>query len=138
MPTADQTEVFRSPKAAADVQQQLLQLPVEHVTYQIEGGWLVIGPTGLIVLTEDDGDLESAARRAVDRAQEVRERLSQELVWVPYVDALVATDDPDGPRQLPCLAVPADLITPAIVEGPTTIDDDTLARLARLRLHRVT
>jgi hypothetical protein len=128
--------VFGATKPAVDVQAQLTSLPVEHLTFHVEGGWLVIGPTGLFVLTSDDGDLEGAARRAVERAQEVRDRLSQELVWVPYVDPLVATADPEGPRQLPCLAIPADLVTAAIVEGPQTVDNETLAKLGRLQLNR--
>ena len=129
--------MFRTAKTGVDVQDQLSQLPVTHMTFHVEGGWLVVGPTGLFVLTTDDGDdLEGAARRAVERANEVRERLSLELAWVPYVDALVATNDPDGPMHLPCLAVPADLLTGAIVEGPQTIDDETLNTLGRLRLNR--
>ena len=36
--------------------------------------------------------------------------------------------------ELPCLAVPTDLLRYTIAEGPRTVDDDTLERLTRMRL----
>ena len=113
---------------------QLQLLPVWHVTFQLEGAWLVIGPTGLFVITADEGDLRAAADRATARAGEVRTRLATELAWVPFVDALVGTVRDESVAELPCLAVPTDLLRYTIAEGPRTVDDDTLERLTRMRL----
>ena len=116
---------------------ELQQLPTTHTTFQLEGSWFVVGPTGLFVIAAEDGDLDEAAHRAVRRADEVRSQLALELAWVPFVDAVVATASNDGPMRLPCIAVPLNLLRLAISEGPRTVDDDTLASLARLQLGRL-
>ena len=134
--------MFRAARQAHDehtatstvVAGQLQLLPVWHVTFQLEGAWLVVGPTGLFVITADDGDLRAAADRATARALEVRNRLATELAWVPFVDALVGTSRDEALAELPCLAVPIDLLLYTIAEGPRTGDDDTLERLTRMRL----
>ena len=131
--------MFRSPRhAALDIGAELRQLPASHTTFQLEGAWLVVGPTGLFVVASEDGDLEVAAHRAMRRAEEVRGRLALELAWVPFVDALVATSQPDGPMRLPCIAVPANLLRLALAEGPRTVDDETLSTLSLLQLQRLT
>lgn len=130
--------MFRSVRpAAVDVSAELRGLPTNHLTFQLEGAWLVVGPTGLFVIVPDEGDLEGAAERATSRALEVRSRLAAELAWVPFVDALVATNRDDATTRLPCIALPADLLRFTIVEGPRTVDEDTLSKLALLSLHRL-
>jgi hypothetical protein len=130
--------MFRSARSTAvDVSAELQQLPTTHTTFQLEGSWFVVGPTGLFVIAAEDGDLDEAAHRAVRRAEEVRSQLALELAWVPFVDAVVATASSDGPMRLPCIAVPLNLLRLAISDGPRTVDDETLARLTRLRLARL-
>ncbi len=130
--------MFRPARSAAvDVRAELQLLPTTHTTFQLEGAWLVVGPTGLFVIVAEEDDLAIAASRAIRRADEVRSRLAMELAWVPFVDALVATRQPDGPLRLPCIAVPSNLLRLAISEGPRTVDDATLATLAMLQLQRL-
>ncbi|MBX7067838.1 MAG: hypothetical protein K1X38_00495 [Microthrixaceae bacterium] len=129
--------VFRSqrtgPSSLVDI---LRSLPPSVTVFVLDGGFLVVGPAGLFVLTQDEGDLASAARRAAEQADAVRLQLADELVWVPFVDAMcVTTDAAFDPRQ-PCLVVPHDLVAHTIVGGPTTVDNETLAKLRLLR-HRV-
>jgi hypothetical protein len=131
-------EMFRSARNAAfDVGAELRLLPESHTAFELEGAWLVVGPTGLFVVAWDEDDLELAAQRAVRRADEVRSRLALELAWVPFVDALVFTSHPDGQLRLPCIAVPATMMRSALAEGPPSVDDDTLARLRELPLQRL-
>lgn len=129
--------MFRSPRTGpASLIDILRSLPASVTVFVLEGGFLVVGPAGLFVLTQDEGDLASAARRAAEQADAVRLQLSDELVWVPFVDAMcVTTDAAFDPRQ-PCLVVPNDLVAHTVIGGPTTVDDETLAKLRLLR-HRV-
>jgi hypothetical protein len=130
--------MFKSARSTAvDVSAELQQLPTTHTTFHLEGSWFVVGPTGLFVITAEDGDLDEAAGRAVRQAEELRAQLALELAWVPFVDAVVATASNDGPMRLPCIAVPLNLLRLAISDGPRTIGDDTLAALARLELRRL-
>jgi hypothetical protein len=130
--------MFRSARSTAtDVRTELQLLPPSHTTFQLDDAWFVVGPTGLFVVAADDGDLDAAARRAVLRAERLRDEVSLELAWVPFVDAIVATASNDGPVRLACLTVPVNLLRLAIADGPRTVDDETLEALGRLQLRRI-
>lgn len=114
------------------VDEALRALPSTATVYVLDEAWLVVAPSGIVVLTEDRGDLTSAALRAAEMADAVRSRLSEELAWVPFVDAMCATTvvgfDPDQP----CLVVPADLVEFSVTGGPRSIDAETLDKLRLL------
>jgi hypothetical protein len=127
--------MFRSVRSAAvDVSAELQQLPTSHVSFQLEGAWFIVGPTGLFVVVADEGDVVEAADRATQRAVEVRTQLARDVAWVPFVDALVATQHDESCRTLPCITVPTHLLRYTLTEGPRAVDEETLARLIRARL----
>lgn len=125
--------MFRSQRlTSVSLEEQLRSLPVSVTVYVLDGAWLVVSQSGLFVLTEDEGDLAAAARRAADRADAVRLELSDQLVWVPFIDAMCATPETQFDPAQPCLIVPQDLIVHTVLEGPARIDADTLATLRLL------
>lgn len=125
--------MFRSQRlTAAPLDEQLRGLPSSVSVYVLDEAWLVVSPSGLFVLTEDQGDLAAAARRAADRADTVRLELSDQLVWVPFIDAMCATGEVHFDPAQPCLVVPQDLVVHTVVEGPGRIDAETLAKLRLL------
>jgi hypothetical protein len=130
--TIDMFRTTRPP--SVDVSAELRDLPTSHLTYHHEGAWFVLGPTGLFVITADEGNLQTAAELAVANAARLRGDLATELAWVPFVDALVATLSPDATLSLPCIAVPASLLRYTVSEGPRTVPGATLAQLTRLWL----
>jgi hypothetical protein len=135
---ADAQLMFRSPRTSAHgVRAELRRLDTRHCVFQLEGGWFVVGPTGLFVVGEDDGDLRGAATWAARRARTMRAELADQLVWVPCVDPVVVTSDEAVPQGLPCLVVPEGLLRYTVADGPTTVDDDTLSKLALLALKRI-
>jgi hypothetical protein len=127
--------MFRTTRSpGVDVSGELRDLPTSHLTYHHEGAWFVLGPTGLFVITADDGHLQEAAELAVANAARLRADLAKELAWVPFVDALVATHNPEAALSLPCIAVPVSLLRYTVSEGPRTVPEATLAQLTRLWL----
>jgi hypothetical protein len=135
----DRREVlFRSAKARVrDVGGELRRLATSHSTFQLDGGWFVVGPTGLFVVAAGEPDLGTAARWAVDRATAMRAELADQLVWVPFVDAIVATSHSGPGTDLPCLVVPVSLLRSTIEDGPRTVDDATLSKLGLLAMRRL-
>ncbi len=130
--------MFRTTRApGVDVSAELRDLPTSHLTYHHEGAWFVLGPTGLFVITADEGDLAQAADLAVANAAALRGDLATQLAWVPFVDALVATHHPDAALGLPCIAVPASLLRLTVSEGPRTVPESSLAQLTRLWLSKI-
>ena len=103
---------------------------------------MVVGPTGLFVLATESGDpdddVASAAARAVEQAASMRARLADQLAWVPFVDAFVVTADrrADHTVVLGCPTLPLHRLGATIAEAPRTIDEDTLAQLARIGVRR--
>ena len=97
---------------------------------------MVVGPSGVFVVTHPEPDLESSARRVLARADDVRVRLEKELDWVPFVDAVIASPRLEDRGSLPCLAVPVNELPGLVTEGPQIITDEVLARLLDLRLTR--
>ena len=132
--------MFRSRNDAADhLHQQLRALPTQFLVYMLDGAWFVVGPTGLFVVTEQGEDPTGACTRAAAQAQTVRAQLADELHWVPFVDAIVVGDGKklhDGAVS-DCALIPRSLLRATLCDGPKTVDDESLARLAMVRLRRV-
>jgi hypothetical protein len=126
--------MFRPVRAAAwDVGAELRELPASHVAYPREGSWIVLGPTGLFVVTDGAESPRDAALSSVLGARRLRSDLADELHWVPFVDALVVADDLAADHELPCPAVPARLLRWAVSEGPRLVDDRTLSKILARR-----
>ena len=92
--------MFRSQRAnPTTLADTLGALPAGMKVFVLDEAWLVVGRCGLFVVTEDEGDLAAASLRAASLADAVRLQLSDELVWVPFIDAMCATHevqfDPD-------------------------------------------
>jgi hypothetical protein len=125
--------MFRSQRTTANSLTAVLRaLPRSVTVFDVSDAWLVVGPSGLFVLTEDDGDLTAAALRAAARADSVRLRLSDELVWVPFVDAMCVTADTSFDSNQPCLVVPHDVVAQTVTGGPVSVDAETLEKLRLL------
>ncbi len=121
----------------------LSDISSEHLVFDIDHAWFVVGPTGVFVVCGDDGGAEFASQRAVDRARIMRSKLANELSWIPFVDSLVVTDDASmieeaGRVETQCPVIPLDMLAVTVNDGPRSIDEDTLGKLALLGLRRST
>lgn len=131
--------MFRSTRSVLfDLEAELRSLPADHVVYVLDGAWLVVGPTGVFVVTGDGDDVATAARWAAEQAEETRSRLADQIAFVPFVDAVVATASLDYDPAQPALVIPVDLVHFTICEGRTIVDDDSLRQLRLLGLPRLT
>lgn len=128
--------MFRSVRSPAlDVSGALRALPTSHVTYFHDQSWLVMGPTGLFLITVGEGDVEAAAAAALGAARRLRAALAAEVAWVPFVDAVVVVASLRRPQpSVPALVVAIDRLASTIADGPRIVDDETLARLTRMRM----
>lgn len=109
-----------------DLDDLLGALPPGYFVRPIGPARFVLGPTGAHVVAIDDS--REAAPREVGRLASVsRSALAEHVAWVPFVHALLVTDD-DRPCP-PATCVPPRLIPGALVEGPAVLDADELARL---------
>ncbi|MFN8053023.1 MAG: hypothetical protein U0Q22_16375 [Acidimicrobiales bacterium] len=100
--------------------------------FVLDDAWLAVAPSGLMVLTEDAGDLDAATLRAAERADEVRLRLAAELVWVPVVEGVCVSAEAVDDTELPCLVVTPEQLAPTLETGAATWDDDTMSAVRRL------
>jgi hypothetical protein len=126
--------MFRPTRTAAgDVAAELRELPTTHVTFQHDGAWFVLGPTGLFVVADGQLDARQAGLAAVLGARRLRVDIASELAWIPFVDALVVSDA-DAPEGLPCPSVPLRMLRSTLTDGPRIVDDSTLAHIIRRRL----
>jgi hypothetical protein len=101
----------------------------------------VAGPSGVFVLVSAGDEPARAAEIAARLAAATRTALADHLSWVPFVDAVVVTDElghrrkantetlPDG---TPATAVPLDMLGEVLVEGRPMIGDTALVVLNRL------
>jgi len=136
--TADGLVMFRSARSQVnDVGSELRRLDTSHSVFQLDNGWFVVGPTGLFVVTADEGDLHGASRWAADRAMAMRAWLADQLVWVPCVDPVVVTAQAHLAERIGALTVPLSLLHYTLAEGPRTVDDGTLSKLGLLALKRM-
>ena len=130
--------MFRSQRVTpTTLAETLRSLPDAVAVFDVGKAWLVVGPSGLFVLTEDGGDLAADALRAAERADAVRLKLSDELVWVPFIDAMCVTNDVTFDPAQPCLIVPHDLVAHTVTGGPVSVDTETLGKLTLLGYPRV-
>ena len=129
--------VFRTRRSTHDeTRDELRRLGTAHIAFQVDNGWLVVGPTGLFVIGTADRDCATVANRLVVLARGLRNRLANELTLVPCVDALLVCDPPDD-VELPCLTIGVGNLRSMIADGPRTVDADTLGRLGRLAFQRL-
>lgn len=119
--------------AATTVADSLRDLSELHTVYVLDGAWLVVGPTGIFVITEELDDLARGCERARGLATQVRLELSNELAWVPFVDAVCASTKPVTTGEHTSSVIPANLIEVTVGSGPQTVDAETLAHLRLLR-----
>ncbi len=132
----DSMNVFRTQRARPDVRGALRGLGTQHLVFQLEHGWLVVGPTGVTVVTAGADDPVAASIWASDRADQMRSDLAVEMPWVPFVDALVVVDHVDETiGVLACGAIPCSMLRSSIMDGPHTVDEEALARITRVALH---
>lgn len=122
---------------STDLADELRRLPAGHATYALEDAYLTVGPAGVFVLVDAEGDVAGACRRAADHATRVRTELADLMAWVPFVDAVAVTDRHDYDPGQPALVIPPDLVRFTVSDGPRTVDADTLARLHLLRFPRL-
>lgn len=126
--------MFRSVRATpVPLAQLFTTLPDDSTVFDVGDAYLVVTPRGVVVLTEDDGDLSASCARAAVHADAIRSGLADQLAWVPFVDAMCATYDPHFDPSQPCLVVPQDLVVHTLSSGPEQVDPDTLTALRDLR-----
>lgn len=121
-------------RTADRVARVLAALPAGRIVAGTGSGWLVMGPSGAFVVLPDPSGTSGAAaagRRAAVLAETTRAALAEHLSWVPFVDAVVATER-DGSCGPEATAVPVDLLPEVLVAGPAVIDGPTLARVGEL------
>lgn len=119
--------------AATTVADSLRDLSDQHTVYVLDEAWLVVGPVGIFVITEEADDLDAGCERARRVATAVRLELSNELAWVPFVDAVCATSKPVATNLHASSVIPTNLIDVTVGSGPQTIDAETLEHLRLLR-----
>ena len=106
-------------------------MPSSVTVYIVGGTYFVVAETGLFVVAENSIDLRAAAAAAAIEADRLRGLLSDQVPFVPFIDAVAVGDD-EGFGQLPSLIVPHDLVLSTILSGPRVIDPSTLDTLRLL------
>lgn len=93
---------------------------------------LVVGATGAFVLGEATGpDVGRVADRLAREAEQLRSRLARAVVWAPFVEALVVTDEPvAGPPR--ATVVPSHLLHDLLLSGPALLDPEVVEQVAEL------
>lgn len=93
---------------------------------RISDHWVVVGPTGVFVVGRGDSDIADAARGTATLAHRLRDRLSESIHWVPFVDALVLIENQNSTQgsdlSLDCTVVEADQLHSVLTSGPESID----------------
>jgi hypothetical protein len=126
--------VFRSNPHARDVSRQVARLPLDYLVCRLADHWIVVGPTGLFVVGQVGDDPLGVAEATLSLAHRVRSRLSDVVPWVPFVDSLVVSEEPN--MSLPCTVVDIATLEMALLSGPVSIDSSGTAQL-REHLPRV-
>jgi hypothetical protein len=122
--------MFRNHAHSRELSRRVAQLPSSHTVRRTAGHWVVLGPTGLVVVGRcADGDVAGAAERCAAVAHELRGLLAGVTPWVPFVDALVVADGEH--HDLACTVVQLDLLVTALTIGPVTLDEGELTVLER-------
>lgn len=122
--------MFRNHAHSRELSRRVAQLPSSHTVRKAADHWVVLGPTGLVVVGRcADDDVAAAAERCAGVAHELRDLLAGVTPWVPFVDAIVVADGEH--HDLACTVVQLDLLVTALTVGPVTLDDDELVVLER-------
>lgn len=121
--------MFRNHAHSRELSRRVAQLPPTHTVRKAAGHWVVLGPTGLVVVGRCEDDPPAAAERCAGVAHELRDLLAGVTPWVPFIDAIVVADGEH--HDLACTVVPLDLLVTALTSGPVTLSDDELHLLER-------
>jgi hypothetical protein len=114
-----------TPNSAEQIDRLLAGLPPTHTVASQESARLVVGPCGATVILLGERNVPDAADRAARLAAATRTALADHVSWVPFVDAVVVTDDVDR-SPTSATVVPPDLLGEVLVEGPEVIDPPAL------------
>lgn len=123
---ADERSVFRPHPIARDVSRRVARLPLEYFVCRSAELWVVVGPTGVFVVGQSEGDPAVAADEVVSLAHRIRSELSEAIPWTPFVDALLVADED---VRVPCTVIGLGSLEMALLSGPALIDDIGLAQL---------
>lgn len=121
--------MFRNHAHNGELSRRVAQLPSTHSVRKAAGHWIVLGPTGLVVVGRATDDVAGSAEHCAAVAHELRDLLADVTPWVPFVDALLVADEEH--HDLACTVVQLDLLVTALTLGPVTLDDDERALLER-------
>lgn len=126
---ADDHHVFGSRSSTRELVQRVTRLPDEYMVRRVRDHWAIVGPSGLFVVGRADGDMTESAHRTAALAHSVRSLLSEEVSWVPFVDALlVAESEHNG---LECTVVELDSLELTLTSGGEQIDPIGLHQIKR-------
>lgn len=122
--------MFRTQPNARELSRHVAELPPEFSVSRLGDRWVVVGPTGIVVVGRAGNDLAIAAERTVEQAHQLRAQLGEAMPWVPFVDSiLVAEIEMSG---LACPVIDMDMLARAVSIGAPMLDD---AALAQIRHH---
>jgi hypothetical protein len=110
-----------------DLADLLGHLPEDYLVVPLRSAWFVVGTPGTYVVGDGASHDDSEVGRL---AGQLRAALAQHLTWVPFVHALLISDDL---RAIPhATVVPRDLLLGVLTEGRRSLDDDTMRRIGEL------
>ena len=109
-----------------DLDRVLATLPDGYLVRPIGSSRFVLGATGAHVLAIDDGRAD-APREVGLLASVTRSALAEHVAWVPFVHALLVTEEERACPPATC--VHPRLIPNALVEGPAVLGPEELGRL---------
>ena len=110
-----------------DLADLLGHLPEDYLVVPLRSAWFVVGTPGTYVVSDgashDDGEIGRLAGQ-------LRATLAQHLTWVPFVHALLISEDL---RAIPqATVVPRDLLLGVLTEDRRSLDEDTMRRIGEL------
>lgn len=106
-------------------------LPAGWQAREFSGTCVVVGPTGVFVVADDDDNLAVSTRIAVRAAAELRERIAASLSWAPFVDALVVSDQ-SAPPSSEATVVPPRLALDVLTTGTVQLRPAEVARITEV------
>lgn len=121
--------MFRTQPDAGDLKRHVTELPVEFQVWRLGEHWSVVGPSGIFVVGRSTGDVAEAASQTAALAHELRAALSETMMWVPFVDAVVVADREH--QGLSCTVVELDVLPHALASGMGMLDATASAQVCR-------
>ena len=103
-------------------------LPEAYHAVTIDHGLLVVGPTGVFAVTDDEPDVDTAAHRIARTASELRAELASRLSWAPFVDPIVVVDG-QATRTEVAGVVPTRLLAGVLTGGRPLLGADEVERI---------